>query len=209
MSWRSKIGVAIVCLAAGNAFTAAAAFAQTDSRVDVGVQLNTLRLGEFDTTDVGIGVEGAWRIAPLLAIDGALSWLPGNGDDGAPQVEDQGRLLGLIGVRSGVQRGPVEVFGRVRPGFLRFSDESPVPCILIFPPPLTCQVLGGKTTFVTEIGGGLRFSLGQAQRAYISFDIGDLLVRYDGPAIRPDGSVSDDGFVSHNLLTSVGVGWRF
>ena len=38
-------------------------------------------------------------------------------------------------------------------------------------------------------------------------DVGDLLVRYNFAARRPNGEMSE-GFVSHNLLTSFGLVWR-
>lgn len=207
MSVKQRARVA-ACLAACG-LVGAAASAQQERTVDVGVQLNALRLSEFDTGDAGIGIESAWRLTPLLAIDGALSWFPGGGADDTPRVDRQGRTLGLIGVRSGIQRGAMELFARARPGFLRFADRSPVPCIAIFPPPLECQVLGGYTSFVTELGGGARIGFGAAGRAYVSFDVGDLLVRYGNQAIRPDGTATEGGFVSHNLLASVGAGWKF
>ena len=45
-------------------------------------------------------------------------------------------------------------------------------------------------------------------RLRLRFDIGDLLVRYNLAALRPNGE-STDGFVGHNFLTSIGVDWRF
>lgn len=208
MSLKQGKRVVAACFVAWGLVGVTTASAQQERTVDVGVQVNALRLSEFDTGDAGVGIESAWRVTPLLAIEGALSWFPGGGDDETSRVENQGRVLGLVGVRSGIQRGPVELFARARPGFLRFADKGPVPCIAIFPPPLECQVLGGYTAFVTELGAGARFGFGAESRAYVSFDVGDLLVRYDKQAIRPDGSVTD-GFVSHNLLASVGVGWKF
>ena len=182
--------------------------AQDDPALELGAQVATLRLSEFDTTDVGIGVNAAWRLTPLFAVDGALNWFPG-GDDDTQRVEGQQRVLGLAGVRAGVQSGPLELFGRVRPGFLHFASEDNVPCILIFPRPLECQVLAGNTAFVTEIGAGVHLDVGAARRLFVSFDIGDLLVRYGSQSLRPDGEVSEDGFVSHNLTANVGVGWKF
>lgn len=183
-------------------------FAQ-ERRFELGGQVTTLRLSEFDTTDVGVGVQAGWRLNPLFAVDGALSWFPAGGDDAFPRIERQQRVLGVAGIRAGVQSGPLEFFARARPGFLRFGAEDDVACILIFPAPLECQVLAGHTSFVTELGGGVRVAFGPERRTFVSFDIGDLLVRYGRQALRPGGEVSDDGFVSHNLTAGVGVGWRF
>ena len=201
--------VAVVCLTACAAAGVSPARAQDDRRLELGGQISTLRLSEFETTDVGIGVQTAWRLGPVLALDGALTWFPGGDDESSPRIDRQQRLLGLAGVRGGVRSGRMELFGRARPGFLRFVAEDNVPCILIFPAPLECQVLSGQTSFVTELGGGVRVGLGADDRMYVSFDISDLLVRYGSEALRPNGEVTEDGFVSHNLVVGIGVGLRF
>lgn len=207
MNWNRRLHTAALCVCAYALFGARPAAAQGERAVDVGLQLQLLRLSAFDATDAGIGVEGAWRVAPRLTLEGALAAYPGS-DEARPRVAGQSRVLGLIGIRSGIRNGPVELFGRVRPGFLRFVNNGPAACILIFPAPLECQLLGGRTTLATELGGGARLALGTDGRTYLSFDLGDLLVRYTRQAIKPDGEITD-GFVSHNLLASVGVGWRF
>lgn len=178
-----------------------------DGPVEVGAQVNILRLGELDITDVGVGLTGAWHIMPRLAIDGTLSWFPGDGD--APdRAKTQQRTLGLIGVRSGITRGRVDFFGRARVGVLRFAEQDAVACIRIFPEPLECQLASGYTAFATDLGGDVIARIDDAGRWRVRFDIGDLLVRYDREALRPNGERTE-GFISHNLLTSVGLVWRF
>ena len=205
---RKRVQTITVCLLLLGLAGARAAAAQDQGSFEFGGQLATVRLGEFDAGDVGIGVNGAWRVTPLFAVEGALSWFPG-GDAEEDRIKGQQKLLGLVGVRAGIQRGPLELFARARPGFLRFSGEDNVPCILIFPVPLECQLLAGQTSFVTEIGAGAHVAVGRSQRMFVSFDIGDLLVRYGSESLRPNGEVSEDGFVSHNLVANVGVGWKF
>lgn len=205
---RKRVQTIAVCLLLFGLAGARPAAAQDQGAFEFGGQLSTLRLGEFDAGDIGIGVNGAWRVTPLLAVEGALSWFPG-GDADEDRVKGQQKVLGLAGVRAGIQRGPLELFARTRPGFLHFSGEDNVPCILIFPVPLECQVLAGKTAFVTELGVGAHVAVGPSQRMFVSFDVGDLLVRYGSESLRPNGEVSEDGFVSHNLVANVGVGWRF
>ena len=209
MGLRRTLRTAVVLVLACTVAGVAPSYAQDERRLEIGGQVSTLRLSEFDTTDVGIGVQAGWRFNRLLAVDGALSWFPGSDDEGVARIERQHKVLGVAGVRAGVQSGPLEVFGRVRPGVLRFASEDNVACILIFPPPLACQVLGGYTAFVTEIGGGVRMALGTERRTFVSFDVGDLLVRYDREALRPGGGITEDGFLSHNLTAGIGFGWRF
>ncbi len=177
--------------------------------VAIGAHMSVLRLSEFDTTDVGVGVDASWYIRPGLAIDGTLDLFPGK-DQIEADLVDQRRVLGLVGARYGMTFGRVEIFGRLRGGFLNFADEGPVACILIVPSPLGCQLADGHTAFATDIGGGAIARLDRAGRWRIRVDVGDLLVRYDTgePFRRADMDVSD-GFVGHNLLLNIGVNWRF
>ena len=52
--------------------------------------------------------------------------------------------------------GRARLFGRLRPGLLRFGEApGPIACILIFPPPLSCQLAAGKTLFALDVGAGV------------------------------------------------------
>lgn len=189
-------------------FSAASAGAQSSDRpLEVGGSVSVLRLSEFDTTDIGVGVDASWHLMPRLAIDGTLAWYPGSGD-GPDNIEDQQRVLGLIGARSGVTRGGVDFYGRARVGFLRFAEQGAVPCIKIFPAPISCQVASGYTAFAFDLGGGAIVPVDAAGRWRVRFDIGDLFVRYGMEGLREDLERTD-GFTSHNLLLNVGLIWRF
>ncbi len=208
---KQAIGMAIAGAIALGIMGTVPASAQGTRPFEIGAQVTTLRLGEFETTDVGLGVQGAWRLSPVFAIDGALSLFPGGGSDSVASIDSQRKTLGLIGVRAGVQRGPLDLFARARPGALAFAGQDQVACILIFPPPLSCQVLAGYTAFVTDIGGGARLNLAD-DRVQVTVDVGDLLVRYSRPeSFRLESELGEikKSVVSHNLLISAGVNWRF
>lgn len=51
--------------------------------------------------------------------------------------------------------------------------------IAIFPPPLACQMAGGDTLFVLDIGGGVEFQT--TDRTFVRVDLGDRAVKYPGP----------------------------
>jgi len=174
--------------------------------VEIGPNVSILRLSELDTTDVGVGVDASWHLMPRLTIDGTLSWFPGGGDDRA--LTDQRRILGLVGARSGITRGRVDFYGRGRVGFLNFADVGPVPCILIFPAPLSCQLADGYTAFTIDFGGGAIVPIDSEGRWRIRVDVGDLVVRYDQHARKNNGDVTE-GFWGHNLLFTAGLVWRF
>lgn len=183
--------------------------AQTPERpVEIGGHVSMLRISEFEITDVGIGLEAAWHLTRQLTIDGTLAWFPGETEFEINSVAGQHRVLGLVGVRSGITRGRFDVYGRSRVGFLRFGEQDAVICTLIFPATLGCRLAGGYTAFAMDLGGGISTRLNSDDRVRLRFDIGDLLVRYNFAAHRPSGK-STDGFVGHNLLTSIGVDWRF
>jgi hypothetical protein len=95
---------------------------------------------------------------------------------------------------------------KLRPGFLKFRGE-PVVCILIFPPPLSCELAAGRTLFALDVGGGLELST--AGRTAIRFDAGDRILKYPGPSFRTGGVVSQGDFYSHDFRFSAGAGVRF
>ena len=182
--------------------------AQSSNRgLEVGAHVSTLQLNEFDITDTGIGVTTTWRVAPAIAIDGALTAFPGDRDFVGDRIASQRRTLGVVGARSGIRRGPVELFGRARAGFLHFAEQESAVCVAIsaFPTPLGCQLAAGYTALAVDLGGGVTVGAG---RLHLRFDAGDLVVRYGLKAFRRSGKLTD-GFSSHNLQASAGLGWRF
>jgi hypothetical protein len=185
------------------------AHAQTDAGIEAGGHVAVLRLSEFDTTDAGIGVHATWRATPIVSLDGALTWFPG-GDTASlvNRVARQERTLGLMGARSGIRRGPFELFGRARIGFLRFGHIDQAVCVAVttVPLPLECHIATGYTAFATDLGGGI--ALDVADRLQLRTDIGDLMVRYGIKAHRSNGEPTD-GFTSHNMQFSSGLVWRF
>lgn len=200
MAFRTAL-IMLVALAAGSS----RAMAQTPA---VGGHVGVLRLGELSTTDAGVGPDVVWHVAPSLAIDGAFTWFRGSDASTGGSSRRQQRTLGLAGVRTGVTTGAVDLFARVRAGYLRFGREPATVCILIFPTPLVCQLAAGYTAFAAEVGGGASVGLIPSGRLRATVEAGDLMVRYGFTAFRPNGSTTD-GFISHNLLVSIGAAWRF
>jgi hypothetical protein len=183
------------------------AMAQTHG-AEVGGHVGVLRLSELSTTDTGVGADVAWRFSPSLAIDGAFTWFPGSDASTGALGQRQQRTLGLAGLRAGVSAGAVDLFARGRAGYLRFGSQSATACILIFPTPLVCQLAGGYTAFAAEVGGGASVAVIPSGRLRASVSAGDLMVRYGLQALRPDGTTTE-GFISHNLLVTIGAAWQF
>jgi hypothetical protein len=214
MSYRihtSRIGFATRCVALCTMLAAASSPAAGQGAAngpELGGHVGVLRLSEFETTDVGIGVHATWPFAPALAADGALTWFGGEEELDENSLSGQSRVLGLAGLRAGSTGGRVDVYGRGRVGFLQFAEQDNTVCILIFPSTLGCRLAAGETLFAADIGGGLSIGLDGERRLRLRLEASDLMVRYNLEARRPNGEMTD-GFVGHNLLVDVGLDWRF
>ena len=68
----------------------------------------------------------------------------------------------------------------MRSGFLNVERASrPFACILIFPPPLSCQLGGGRTLLEFDLGGGLE--LFPIRGALARVEIGDGILKDQVP----------------------------
>ncbi len=93
-------------------------------------------------------------------------------------------------------------------GFLNVRPASePFACLLIFPPPLSCELGAGRTLPAFDVGGG--FELFPTERTFVRVELGDRMLKYPGPARSKSGAILDDGFFSHDLRFAAGAGLRF
>jgi hypothetical protein len=177
--------------------------AVAQERFDVGAHVAVARSSEFDANDTGIGGRFSWHPIALIGADAEMTVYPAS----FPNANgfSRSRIEGLFGVTVGPRLPGVRPFARFRPGFLTFRGQ-PVVCILIFPPPLSCELAGGRTLFALDLGGGVE--LFPARRASIRVDVGDRIVKYPGPSFR-NGRATQDSFYSHDLRVSAGAGVRF
>jgi hypothetical protein len=164
-------------------------------------------LEELDDTDVGIGGRLSIHAAPLVALEGELSYFPS--DIPGTTALSSFRLEGLFGAKVGPRFGRFALFAKLRGGFLRFAEApEPVACIAIFPPPLGCVLAEGDTLPAIDVGGGIE--LFPSERSVVRIDVSSLLLRYPGPAFRRSGEVfSGDGVWGGNVRITVGAGVRF
>jgi hypothetical protein len=177
-----------------------------DHRFDVSGQV-VFSTSEFETTDIGVGARAGWRPSALFGIEGELTVFPSDFPESAAPISGS-RVEALFGATFGPRIGRARLFGRVRPGLLRFGEApAPIACILIFPPPLSCELAAGKTLFALDVGGGAEFDM--TPRSFVRVDVGDRLVRYPDPVFRPEGTAADDGFYGHDLRVAIGGGVRF
>jgi hypothetical protein len=177
-----------------------------ESQFHAGVHVAAARSSEFDKTDFGIGGLLSWRPGGLFGADAELTFYPSDfADDPAFSAS---RVEGLFGVTAGPRIGSIRPFVKFRPGFVRFAEApEPFACILIFPPPLACQLGAGHTALALDIGGGIEFEA--TERTFVRVDAGDRLVKYPAPAIQTDGTVQDESFFGHDFRFQIGGGVRF
>jgi len=168
------------------------AHAQSETpRVEFGVQYSRLSLRNFDATDHGVGARLTMNITDGLAVEGEFNFFPRGRDNLAAPTGFSGvsqRSQGLFGVKYGMRTERVGIFGKVRPGFLHFGENS-----LDFPftPPIPTT-----TEFALDVGGV--FEVYPTRRVAFRVDVGDTIIRFGGL-----------GFNSHNLQITTGVALRF
>ncbi len=183
---------------------ASPAAAQSE-RFDAGVQVTWARSGEFDATTAGVGGRIAWNPSALLGVEAEFNVYPGDWPERL--AFSAGQREGLFGVTLGPRLGPVRPFAKLRAGFLHVSAApGPIPCILIFPPPLSCQLAAeGDTLPAFDYGGGVEIG----GRAFVRVEAGDRPVGYErqvlGQQLRTDRRRS----WSHDFRFGVGAGVRF
>ena len=197
---------------AGGAWTAAVVVgvlwaspaAAQSARFDAGVQVTWARSGEFDATTTGVGGRIAWNPSALLGVEAEFNVYPGDWPERV--AFSAGQREGLFGVTLGPRLGPVRPFAKLRAGFLNVRPAPrPIACILIFPPPLSCQLAGGATLPALDYGAGVEVG----GRVFLRLEAGDRVVGYKGPVLDEQFQVRDERFWSHDFRFGVGAGFRF
>jgi hypothetical protein len=189
------------------------AAAQPAHRFDAAMQVVVASLPQFDGSDFGLGGRLAWHPNGVLSFEGELNVYP----DAYPSRNarfSQGsfsrrRVEGLFGITAGVRLGTLRPFAKARAGFLDVQGPSqPVACILIFPPPLSCTLAGGRTLPAFDLGAGMELDV--APRMFLRIEGGDRILKYPGPAfVEATGEFRDDAFLAHGFRFAAGGGWRF
>ena len=166
------------------------AYAQT---TQVGVHYSAVSQEYPDQSRSGVGGFVVYSPVAWLGVDASTSFFFSEPIGGSAWQL-------LAGPRVGAAWNDLAIFGRVRPGFVRFSERFGKPniaCILIFPPPEAC--LAPHTNFAFDLGGTVELPLNAS--TLLRFDLGDTLIRYDRNGLGDEWM--------HNLQFAGGVGWRF
>ena len=160
-------------------------------KVEVGVNYTLLRTngaGIIDSTsDSGVGGRITYNLANSLAIEAEFNSFPQDGRINLASLAaiDSHKTQGLFGVKYGMRSEKWGIFGKLRPGFVRFSEGS-------------SPIGSPATEFALDLGGV--FELYPTRPVALRFDVGDTLIRF---------SSLGSGFTSNNLQISTGLAFRF
>ncbi len=160
-------------------------------KVEIGAHYTLLRFRDFDVTDNGVGGRVTFNLADNFGIEGELNVFPQKRTNSLtvfPLFVDSTRTQGLFGVKTGLRSEKAGIFGKFRPGFVRFGESGVIP---------------GQsfTQFALDFGGV--FELYPSRSVALRFDVGDTVIRFGS------NFTGGDTFYSNNLQISTGVAFRF
>jgi hypothetical protein len=160
-------------------------------------------------TEPGVGGFLSYQIFRFLYADGAVTYYPRGSQAG---FQDGGTLLqGGFGLKGGIRRDRLGLFGKFRPGLVRSSQA-----VTGFQQVRTGNVLETQETldtyhtFALDFGGVIEIYT--TKRQLIRLDLGDTHLYYHTTFIKnPDGSVTTlpGGTRQHSIQMSVAYAWRF
>lgn len=207
------------------------AHAQSDApKFEIGAQFTTLRFGELDTTEPGFGGRFTYNINDNFAVEAEGNFFFRNRDPEETRTFEEfletltgGRKTqALFGVKAGVRGNRIGVFGKVRPGFVRFSRferNLEVPLLDSTSGQPSLSPTFSETDFALDLGGVLEVY--PSRHTVIRVDVGDTIIHSNSgeeilqPGLTPSPQGSFRSVVgvvrstSHNLQLNVGIGFRF
>jgi len=179
-------------------------YAQSDlPKMEVGAQFTLNRLRALTETDLGVGGRVTYNFTRNIAAEGEFNYFPGNLKVSS-LTYSRSRLQGLFGIKAGWRSDAAGIFGKFRPGFIRFKG-APLFCTN-FAPSLICTIATGVTEYATDVGGV--FELYPSRHTVARFDLGDTIIRFAGP-FPSDPASATSRLTSHNIQFTAGVGIRF
>jgi hypothetical protein len=178
----------------------------------------TVTFADNRETEPGFGGRFGYNFTRYLALEAEGNFFPRD-----RELEGGRKTQGLFGVKVGKRMDRVGIFGKARPGFVRFQkgDLQPIGvCTATFPPPVSCFKTVGRTDFAFDVGGVVE--LYPTKHTIIRFDAGDTIIRFGNRNViaeqfLPPGILSPTRLVvvpaaaetTHNFQGNIGFGFRF
>jgi len=189
--------VAAAAIVAMIASTEPAGAQQDATRTDVGIQATTIKFGIFDERVNGIGLRVSHHVVDLLSLDAEANVFPTDNPITGRTVQIMG------GAKIGGRSRLFGLFGKLRPGLIRFGRDFPGPntvCIAIFPTPESC--LNARTNFALDYGSVIEIY--PSESSVIRIDAGTTYVWFTGR-----GGANGERQRTGNFQASVGIAARF
>lgn len=168
------------------------------------------------TNELGFGGRVGYNFNSYVTLEAEGNFFPRD-----RTFEGGRKLQGLLGAKVGKRFDKVGLFGKARPGFMRFSRgdyrSAGGGCVTVIPPPTGCFNSVAATRFAFDVGGVAE--LYPSKRTIVRFDAGDTIIRFGNrnvAAFDPLGGLAGSGVVipaaaetKHNFQASIGFGYRF
>ncbi len=159
-------------------------------KVEVGVHFISLYLHDFGEGPGGAGLRFTYNINDQVSLEAEANHFPENPSG------NFGESLALVGLKVGKRNDTFGVFGKVKPGVIRFDGD------------FFSHLLDKHTFLAVNVSGALEYY--PTRHIVLRFELGDTIIAYQGARYN---SVSSPGIVklgtSHNLQTTIGLGVRF
>lgn len=167
------------------------------------------------TNEPGFGGRLGYKVNSYVTVEAEGNFFPRDRN-----FEGGRKMQGLFGAKVGKRFDKVGLFGKARPGFMRFSkgDYRLVRgCVAVFPPPIACFDPVALTEFAFDLGGVAE--LYPSKNTIVRFDGGDTIIRFGNrnvAAFDPLSGLAGSGVVipvaaetKHSFQGSIGIGYRF
>ncbi len=159
-------------------------------RVEVGVHFISLHLHEFQEGPGGAGLRFTYNINDQVSLEAEANHFPENPSG------NFGESLALVGLKAGKRNDTFGIFGKVRPGVIRFDGD------------FFSRRLDKHTFLAVNVSGALEYY--PTRRLSLRFELGDMIIAYRGTKyLSTSGPEIVKLGTSHNLQTTIGLGVRF
>ena len=169
-----------------------------------------------DITRLGFGGRFTYNLTNTIAIEAEGNFFPNTKDFQDLSVPGGSVFQAQFGVKAGKRFSKIGIFGKARPGFVRFSEASRMTgttTITFNNQQFTHGLftLGSETDFSMDLGGVVEFY--PSRRIVTRVDFGDTIIRYG--VYQRESFILSVPFVQrpaetkHNFQFSAGIGFRF
>jgi hypothetical protein len=181
-------------------------------KVEFGGQFTTLIIQRRTALDAvrnepGFGGFSSYRLLRFLYADSSVEFYPRSSK--SIGYQDGGRIFqGLFGIKGGITRDRVSIFGKARPGVMVSTDT--VTGFSASPGLNSSALTGSFSMFVLDLGGIVEVRA--TRRTFVRFDVGDTHLYFPDKFVTlPGGKVTliSGGSYQHTMQYSAGYGWRF